>query len=284
MGRFRNMSPRASISSLAICLLLALTTTVFSQPYTRVLSRASRNIDLSSYARARQELAAEALLGSLEQLGVENPPPVDYFLEKFREEKALFRQFEDFRVAGGHYELVEDSLLGEKKYYNQLNQLVLEMSLSVSVYRHGSGPDPAFTFNVAGIDDVYRQGEFLRFVFTPQRNGYLNIIWVSPAGAHLLYPFTGCVLDSHNDDAGYLFEGRRSAFFPLARAFGEGYSLDQEEPAEEGAPVLLLFVYTRNLLVLDAGDSLEGWMRAIFAVPMPEKSLQQHGFRIYPAD
>ena len=89
--------------------------------------------------------------------------------EKFRE---IFQSISSIETGG---EIIVDTILSEKKSFNEFGNMQVEVEIQATVFQHSQQADPTFLIKVEGIDEVYKNEDYLQFSFTPTQNGYLRI-------------------------------------------------------------------------------------------------------------
>ncbi len=194
--------------------------------------------------------------------------------EKFRE---IFQSISSIETGG---EIIVDTILSEKKSFNEFGNMQVEVEIQATVFRYTEKADPTFLFKVEGIDKVYKTEDYLQFLFTPTQNGYLRIFNVTDEETYLLYPYKDLVDKRLNDNTDRLFNGNQTIKMPVHPAFSDGYYLEIDKPGKEQEFNILIFIFTRKNIPFIEEVNFTNMMRWIYSIPPDERVMQQVGFII----
>ena len=194
--------------------------------------------------------------------------------EKFRE---IFQSISSIETGG---EIIVDTILSEKKSFNEFGNMQVEVEIQATVFLHSEKADPTFLFKVEGIDEVYKNEDYLQFSFTPAQNGYLKIFNVTDEDTYLLYPYKDPTDKRLNDNTDRLFTKDQTVKMPVHPAFGDGYYLEIDKPGKEQEFNILMFIFTRQNIPYLQDVNFTNMMRWIYSIPPDQRVTQQAGFII----
>jgi hypothetical protein len=194
--------------------------------------------------------------------------------EKFRE---IFQSISSIETGG---EIIVDTILTEKKSFNEFGNMQVEVEIQATVFLHSEKADPTFLFKVEGIDEVYKNEDYLQFSFTPAQNGYLKIFNVTDEDTYLLYPYKDPTDKRLNDNTDRLFMKDEAVKMPVHPAFNHGYYLEISKPNKEQEFNILIFVFTRQNIPYLQDVNFTNMMRWIYSIPPDQRVTQQAGFII----
>ncbi len=194
--------------------------------------------------------------------------------EKFRE---IFQSISSIETGG---EIIVDTILSEKKSFNEFGNMQVEVEIQATVFRYTEKADPTFLFKVEGIDKVYKTEDYLQFLFTPTQNGYLRIFNVTDEETYLLYPYKDLSDKRLNDNTDRLFNGNQTTKMPVHPAFSDGYYLEIDKPGKEQEFNILIFIFTRKNIPFIEEVNFTNMMRWIYSIPPDERVMEQVGFII----
>ena len=194
--------------------------------------------------------------------------------EKFRE---IFQSISSIETGG---EIIVDTILSEKKSFNEFGNMQVEVEIQATVFRYTEKADPTFLFKVEGIDKVYKTEDYLQFLFTPTQNGYLRIFNVTDEETYLLYPYKDTKDKRLNDITDRLFTQNQTVKMPVHPAFSDGYYLEIDKPGKEQEFNILIFIFTRKNIPFIEEVNFTNMMRWIYSIPPDERVMQQEAFII----
>jgi hypothetical protein len=194
--------------------------------------------------------------------------------EKFRE---IFQSISSIETGG---EIIVDTILSEKKSFNEFGNMQVEVEIQATVFQHSQEVDPTFLIKIDGIDEVYKNEDYLQFSFTPTQNGYLRIFNITDEETYLLYPYKDPSDKRLNDNAERLFTKDQTVKMPVHPAFGDGYYLEIDKPGKEQEFNILMFIFTKKNIPYLQEVNFTNMMRWIYSIPPDERVTQQAGFII----
>ncbi len=194
--------------------------------------------------------------------------------ERFNE---IFQAISSIETGG---EIIVDEIISENRYFNEFGNMVVEVEIEATIFRHKEKADPKFRFTVEGIDEVYKNEDWLQFEFTPTQDGYLKIFNVTDEETYLLYPYKSALEPVLNDDPDRLFKKRETIQFPVHPAYRHGYSLEIDTPGKTQEFNILMFVFTRENIPFIEKVNFTNMMKWIYEISPDERTTEQHGFVI----
>lgn len=123
-------------------------------------------------------------------------------------------------------------IINERKYVNELNDYVIEVTLRVSVVKHTQKPDPNFTVRTEGLQSIYANNTPLNFKLHLSQKGYLHVLLQDGDSVSQIYP-------NYYEPSNY-FEQQSSHYFPTDP------DIDYELNANRTKNNNLIIIYTKN--------------------------------------
>ncbi len=194
--------------------------------------------------------------------------------EKFSE---IFQAISSIETGG---EIVVDEIISEQKSFNEFDNMVVDVEIKATVYRHKKRADPAFLFTVSDIDEVYNHEDLLQFKITTTKDSYLKIFNITEEETTLLYPYKDPDNPQYNDDINRLFKANETTQLPVHPAYSEGYFLEVETPGKSREFTILMFVLTKQNIPFIEKPSFGNVMKWIYSIPPDERVTGQEGFVI----
>jgi hypothetical protein len=236
--------------------------------------------------QTRDRAIEEAKRAALNKAGVAESISFTDFNYQFEDNerfKEIFQSISSIETGG---EIIVDTILSERRYFNDFGNMVIEVEIEASIYRHNAAADPAFRFTVEGIDPVYKDGDLLQFHFTPAQDGYLKIFNITDTEAetYLLYPYKDPENKSLNDDPERLFERRQTIQMPVNPAFDHGYYLEVAAPDKTQEFNILMFIFTKQNIPFFGQVDFKNMMKWIYSIPPDQRATEQYGFIIKKSD
>ena len=159
--------------------------------------------------------------------------------------------------------VVNDVKIIDQSFINNGN-MVIKVEILATVYKYHKNKDPAFTFEMNGIQDKYFTDEDLKFTFTPRKDCYLKIFTLTDSTASLLYPCQNKNSPYLNEDEGRLFKANETITFPMK--FGISYI--GELPYSKSSEINhFLFVILKNEFPIKNISSLNDILNWIYSIP-----------------
>ncbi|MCK9269889.1 MAG: DUF4384 domain-containing protein [Bacteroidales bacterium] len=230
--------------------------------------------------QTRNKAIEDAKRNALAAAGVAETVSFTDFSYKFGDNtrfQEIFQAISSIETGG---EIIVDEILNEKKYFNEFGNMVVEVEIEATIYRHREKSDPGFVFIVEGIDEVYKNADLLKFQVTPAKPGYLKIFNITDEESYLLYPWRDRAHPQYSDVQDKLFAAGETVTLPLHAAFSDGYYLEIETPDKQQEFNILMFVFTKKDIPFIGEGSFNNIMKWIYAIPPDERTTQQVGFII----
>jgi hypothetical protein len=232
--------------------------------------------------QTRQKALDEAKQDALNKAGVGESITVSNFLYKFEDNEKFREIFQDFTSTETGGEVMIDSILSEERTFNEFDNMVITVEVEATVFIHKEEEDPTLDIKVEGIEDHYKNNQYLTFIVTPGTNGYLKIFNVTEEEvSSLLFPYIDEKQPYLNDDPALLLKAFQKITFPVNQAFSDGYYLDISNPEKDKEFNLLIFVFTReNIPFMENAGDMKQIMKWIYSIPMDKRKVIQLGFVI----
>ncbi len=245
------------------------------QAYGRCISR-----DLTP-GQTKRKAIEEAKRDALNKAGVSESVQVSDFLYQFEDNEKFQEIFQGFTSTETGADVLVEEVLDERKNFDENGNMVVEVEIKATVFKHKENRDPSFTFQLKGIDEFYDHLDFMRFDFIPRKDGYLKIFNVNDDTSLILYPYE----DPHDfflsEEKDKLFERGRTYDFPISELFDpRGYFLQIEDPGKMKEFNLLIFVFTKKDFPFTGHNNVKDIMSWIYNLPVDERAVKQVGFVI----
>lgn len=229
----------------------------------------------------KRKAIEEAKREALNLAGVSESIQVNDFLYQFEDNEKFQEIFQGFTSTETGGEVMVNQILTENKSFDEDGNMIVEVEIDATVFKHEEKQDPSFRFKVKGINEFYNAGDFMRFEFIPMRDGYLKIFNVTEDNASLLYPYADPVNPILNETPDQLFLKGTTYDFPISALFDErGYELEVTQPGKDKEFNLLIFVFTKRDYPFMEKPSVNVIMSWIYTIPPDERLVEQHGFII----
>jgi len=253
----------------------------FSQKKEKVIAKGefiSRDLTIEqTKAKAIDDAKRNALILA----GVSEAIQVSDFLYQFEDNEKFQEIFQGFTSTETGGEVLVEEVLSESVEIDGDGNMIANVEIVATVYKHKSKRDPAFNFEVEDIVEFYDNKEFMKFTFIPLREGYLKIFNVNEHDASVLYPYSDPEDHILNEATDMLFEKGKEYIFPISNLFDEnGYYLELAYPEEESEFNLLIFVFTKYDKSFREEATVKSIMNWIYDIPMEDRVVQQYGFVI----
>lgn len=230
--------------------------------------------------QTRAKAIEDAKRNALVKAGVSETVTFTDFSYKFEDNERfneIFQAISSIQTGG---EIIVDKILNESKTFNEYGNMVVEVEIEATVYRHRQKADPTFLFSVEGIDEVYKNEDLLQFKFTPTQDGYLKTFNITEDECSVLYPYRDTQNPQYNDKTDKLFNAGETVQLPLHPAYSEGYFLEVDTPGKTEEFNILIFVFTKQNIPFIEKPTFNNIMTWIYAIPPDERVTGQEGFVI----
>ncbi len=228
--------------------------------------------------QARFEALKEAKYNALRNAGVAENIKRSSVLLQSDDGKHFNDLFNDLVSVSSNGEAIVDSILWEKRKFNEFGNMELSLEIEATVFKTKSNFDPNFYFKVNGLKNRYNTTDKLNFSFIPTDNGYLTIFNVTDESATIIYPYID-IINGISDKKNFCFQEAIKIDFPIHPAFQPGYILDLPNT---GKPEInrLIFVFTKTKLTFIESPNLTTIFSWISIIPPNIRSIFIHEFLI----
>jgi len=232
--------------------------------------------------QTRQKAMEEAKRDALIKAGIGENITVSDFLYTFEDNEKFQEIFQAFTSTETGGEVIVDKVLSENRTFNEFGNMVIDLEIEATVFIHKGKEDPEMVVKVDGIDEFYKNNQYLKFTVTPSTDGYLKIFNVTEEQvSSLLFPYKDEQHPYLNDNLAMQLKALQKTTFPLNKAVSDGYYLDISNPDKEKEFNLLIFVFTReNIPFMDDATDMKQIMNWIYSLPMEKRKVVQVGFMI----
>ncbi len=230
--------------------------------------------------QTRTKAIEDAKRNALAEAGVAETVSFTDFSYKFEDNtrfQEIFQAISSIETGG---EIIVDKILNEKKSFNEFDNMLVEVEIEATIYRHRKKSDPGFVLLVEGIDEVYNNEDLLKFKVTPTKPGFLKIFNITDEDSYLLYPWRDKANPQYNDIPDRLFAANQTVTLPLHAAFDDGYFLEIDTPGKQQEFNILMFVFTKKDIPFIGEGTFNNIMKWIYAISPDERTTQQVGFVI----
>jgi len=279
LWHFKQLKKTIHVSGLLIlCLFIA--SGISAQKRQTVRAKGSYFSSDLTPEQTKKKAIEEAKREALVKAGVSESVSFSDFSYQFEDNAKFGEIFQTISAIETGGEIIVDSVLHETRSFNDFGNMVVEVEIEATIYEHKAKADPKFLIEVEGIDEVYKNEDYLQFKFTPQQDGFLKIFNITDEETYLLYPYKDPVNKTLNDNQDKLFTKRVTEQFPVHPAYSDGYSLEIDTPGKTQEFNILMFVYTKQNIPYTGTVNFKNMMSWIYAIPPDERVTQQVGFVI----
>ncbi len=231
-------------------------------------------------AQTRAKAIEDAKRNALNKAGVSESISFTDFSYKFEDNEKFGEIFQAISMIETGGEIVVDEVLSETKDFNEFGNMVVEVEIEATVYRHRKSADPTFLLRVDGIDEVYQNEDLLQFTVTPTQDAYLKIFNITEESSSVLYPYSSKENPQYNDKTGQLFKANEPLQLPVHPAYSDGYYLEVDTPGKDREFNILLFVFTKQDIPFIEDPTFNNVMKWIYSISPDERVMAQEGFVI----
>jgi hypothetical protein len=227
--------------------------------------------DEITLADAKKKAIFGAKMEALSKAGVSNSIKSTSLLTTEQMDHANFSQ-SFFEVLTDEMEgVVVDHYIVKEERYLQNGLLSVEICIDAYVRLYQEKRDPAFTFEITGIKEIYYHDDLLSFSFIPHSNGYLRIFLFEEESAQLIYPN----FEVFGEQPDHLFKAGKTHSFPLNSAFQ--YPLVAAKPEVFHQ---LVFIFTKFPLPVLQNLSQSSISRQIYSLPRDQVRIQSSVYKL----
>lgn len=126
-------------------------------------------------------------------------------------------------------------ITSSEKGMDEQKNFFIEVTIDADIILYSTAPDPAFKVKIDGINQIYKNGEKLRYSVTPTMDCYLNIFNIYENNASVIFP--------NEFEKSIKFKADEQKVFPLSNLL-DGYVL--EKSTKDPEKNKLLFVFTKE--------------------------------------
>ena len=230
--------------------------------------------------QTRAKAIEDAKRNALNKAGVSETISFTDFSYKFEDNEKFGEIFQAISMIETGGEIVVDEVLSETKDFNEFGNMVVEVEIEATVYRHRKSADPTFLLRVDGIDEVYQNEDLLQFTVAPTQDAFLKIFNITEESTSVLYPYSSKENPQYNDKTGRLFKANEAVQLPLHPAYSDGYYLEVDTPGKDREFNILLFVFTKQDIPFIEDPTFNNVMKWIYSISPDERVMAQEGFVI----
>lgn len=265
---------------LIIILLLITPLLVTGQKTKTVRARGSHIARDLTPEQTRTKAIENAKRNALIKAGVSESVSFTDFSYKYEDNEKFQEIFQAISAIQTGGEILVNKVISEERSFNEFGNMVIEVEIEATIFKHKEKADPRFLFLVEGIDEVYKNKGLLKFTFTPTQDGYLKIFNVTDEETYLLYPYIDPKNPTLNEDPDHLFKKRKTVQFPIHPAIPEGYETSISTPGKSQEFNILIFVYTKENIPFIEDVTFKNMMKWIYSIPPDKRVTAQYGFVI----
>ena len=218
----------------------------------------------------------EAKKNAMAKAGIAENVTVTDFLYTFEDNDKFKEIFQSFVSTETGAEIVVDKVRELNRDINEFGNILIEVEIEATIFKHKKEKDPEFQFRVEGIREFYYNNDGISFSFLPSMEGYLRIFNITDDTAFVLYPYSGFENPVYNDAAGRKFANNTEVQFPVNEHLDK-YYFEIDDPTKGKEYNLLIFVYTKSNIPFLEDETVENIMRWIYEIPLDQRAVEQFG-------
>jgi len=208
--------------------------------------------------------------------GISENVSVNDFLYTFEDDQQFREIFQSFVSTETGAEIIVEEVKETKRDINEFGNILIEVEIKATIFKHKKDKDPAFKFKVEGIREVFYENDPLNFSFLPAKEGYLKIFNVTRDTAFILYPYVDPENSYLNDEQGLLFLKNQKVKFPINKNI-DSYYFEVTDRNTTKEYNLLIFVYSKTDFAFLEAVNVTNIMKWIYEIPQNEKAVEQFG-------
>jgi len=198
------------------------------------------------------------------------------FLYTFEDDEKFKEIFQSFVSTETGADIIVNEVREIDRDINEFGNILIEVEIDATVFKHKDEKDPAFKFRVDGIKEFYYDKDPLNFTFLPAKEGYLRIFNVTDKNAFTLYPYSDPAYSYLNDETSVLFIKNTKVQFPINPNM-DGYYFEIDDINKEKEYNLLIFVYTKREIPFLEDVTVNNIMTWIYEIKPDERMVEQFG-------
>jgi hypothetical protein len=218
----------------------------------------------------------EAKRDAMLKAGIAENVSYSDFLYTFEDNDKFQDIFQSFVSTESGAEIIVEKVTETNKDINEFGNILIEVKIEATIFKHKEKKDPSFIFKVDGIREFYYEKDPLDFSFKPGAEGYLKIFNVTDKTAFILYPLENAENKMLNDEKGKVFSKNQNVQFPINDNM-EGYYFGIDTPGGDKEYNLLIFVYTKSDIPFLEVPNVNSIMKWIYEIPTDERAVEQFG-------
>lgn len=258
------------------CILLLFASSLVMVSYAQETKKIiSKGISITrdiSPLEAKFRAIEDAKINALKKAGISEEISLSNFLHTTQVNNNFNQSFNEISTSEINGAITIDTILSESRKFDEYNNMIIEVEILSNVYKYSSKSDPDFTFKVENIRDVYYSGEYLKFNFTPTRDGYLKVFNIADDNAFVLYPYENEEVQYLSDEKARLFKANKEVLFPVHPAYKKGYKIHINENKKEEIN-LLIFFYTKTVTPFYKRKNYKDILQYIYEIPPEKRSI-----------
>lgn len=224
----------------------------------------------------KQKAIDEAKRNAIVEAGISENVTYTDFLYTFEDNEKFKDIFQSFVSTETGAEIVVEEVKETKRDFNEFGNILIEVEIKATIYKHKKESDPSFKFKVEGIKEFYYENDGVSFSFKPSMDGYLRIFNVTDDTAFALYPYLAFEEKIYNDTEGRKFLKNDKVEFPVNSNIEE-YSFSIDNPAKDKEYNLLIFIYTKVEIPFYEKADVMNIMKWMYEIPPDQKHVEQFG-------
>ena len=210
----------------------------------------------------------------MKKAGISESINVTSLLYTSQKNKELLQLFDEISTSEINGAIIVDTILNEKRYWDEYNNMLIEVEVASTIFKYSGKPDPTFSFKIERLKEIYNEEEKIFFSFTPSQDGFLTIFTITENEIQLLYPYKSQIapyLDDKNDS---LLLKNKTVNFPIHPAYKSGYTAKiKSDSKTENSTLIFVFVKQNIQLPFTNLDS-KSVFRWIYGIPINQKVVQ----------
>jgi hypothetical protein len=226
--------------------------------------------------QVKNKAVDEAKRNAMTKAGIAENVTVNDFLYTFEDNEKFQEIFQSFVSTETGADIVVHDIREIDRDINEFGNILMEVEIDATVYKHKKEADPAFTFKVEGVRNYYIENDPLKFSFLPSFDGYLKIFNVTDETAFILYPYKDPENPVLNDKTGKKFNREAKVAFPVNPNL-DGYYFAIDNPQKPKEYNLLIFVYTKKDIAFLEEVRVTSIMEWIYDIPPDQRHVEQYG-------
>jgi len=162
-----NKSYLQCATKLFLCLVMFLTITeTYAQKKTKVTAKGSYEARDLTIEAVKSKAVENAKKNAMVKAGISENVKVSDFLYTFEDDEKFRDIFQSFISTETGADIIVEKTRELKRDINEFGNILIEVEIDAIIIKHKEKSDPAFSFKVQGIRDVYYESDPLDFANT----------------------------------------------------------------------------------------------------------------------